>query len=165
MNPCPILFQVGDVLCLGSGLNCELELKLWDGGLNNSIHHIGGGEELPKLVCSLDSPAESISVPNVRNNVIKQGGPLFRGAPTPNLMGTRASNSEHNDEAPTLVQLSTQIRSSVKNLSDGNSICKKPQNIKTLRLMHPSISNYLGLGDVQDDFSTHVGAFWHQVCQ
>ncbi len=153
------------MLCLGSGLNCELELKLWDGGLNNSVHHIGGGGARSKLVCSLDSAVESISVPNVSNNVIEQGGPSFRGAPTPNLMGTRASNSEHNSEAPTLVQLSTQICSSVKNLSDGNRICKKPQNVKTLRLMHPSISNYLGLGDVQDDFSSHMGAFWHQACQ
>ncbi len=123
------------MLCLGSGLNCELELKLWDGGLNSNAHHIGGG------------------------------GSLLKGTPTLNLTGKKTSSSEHNGKAPTLSQLSTQTCSSVKNLSDENNTCKKPQSNKTLRLMHSSISNYLGLGDVQDDLSSHMGAFWHQVRQ
>ncbi len=159
---------MGDLLCLGSGLNCELELKLGGRELNNNsaAHHIRGGGVRSKIVCALDLAVESISVPNAGNNVVELGGPVLQGAPTPNLMGKKTSSSEHNGKAeapPILAQHSTQACSSTENMSDRNSVCKKPQSVKALRLMHPSISNYLGLGDVQDDFSSHMGAFLHQV--
>ncbi len=123
------------MLCLGSGLNCELELKLRDGGLNSNTYHGGGG------------------------------GSLLKGAPAVNLTGKKTSSSEGNVDAPTLSRFPPHTFSSVKSLSDGNNICKKPQSNETLKLMHSSISNYLGPLDVQDDFSSHMGAFWHQVRQ